>query len=422
MAFSANPVTLSKSIVMIALVACTGIGLAMGINPPQAAWIAFLGATLICGWVVNRNAAGEIEIERRHRPRVFEDDQVPVTLAVRQRSGSTKTLVVVEDEFTASLSVRRRHLIPMLTRQWEAHLHYVSEAERHRGIYLLGPARVIFADPMGLFATDRTLECVTPLTVYPRPIPLENYTWLGPRPRNGPTMESFRRIGQGEEIISVRPYQRGDSPSRLHWRTSARRGAWHVIELDAMVQSSVMLYLDMSRMSRFGAGAESTVETALGCATSLLSEAAGKRHRVGVGIVRDTLDSILPGEGVAHLRALLDRIAVLEPRGELDFWLAVEKDSANLKSGSRAIMIVSAARTLSELAVAVVSGLSLRGVAVDVILLDESGMIRIWKDQIPTTADAHAKFDDLSKQLVIAGARVLPLIKGQSARDLAHLD
>ncbi|MBI3734951.1 hypothetical protein HY256_00350, partial [Candidatus Sumerlaeota bacterium] len=179
----------------------------MPVSPAHAALTAFMAAAALCGWVASRGLLKGVAVERRHRPRVFEDDRVPVTLAVRQTAGHPQTLVVVEDQFYASLSIRQRHLIPMLTRQWEAHLHYNKEAERHRGIYMLGPIEVWAADPLGLFARRIELDCVTPLTVYPKAVPLPGYRLLGPHPPAGPTLEAYHRIGQGEEIISVRPYQ-----------------------------------------------------------------------------------------------------------------------------------------------------------------------------------------------------------------------
>lgn len=388
------------------------------VSPAHASFAAFLGAMFACAWLMSRGSFDSIEVRREHRPRVFENDHVPVTIALRQHSGLPRSMILVEDQFFASLSIRQRHLVPMMTRRWEAHLHYAREAERHRGLYLLGPVWLWAADPLGLIAQAAEVDCVTQLTVYPRAVPLPNYQLLGPNPPPGATMESFRRTGQGEQILGVRPLRRGDSPARVHWRTSARRGELHVIETDSHVQTTVMLFLDLTRRSKFGTGSESTTETAIGCACAVLTQAASLRHRIGMVVVREVAESIPPGEGMAHLHLLLDRLAVVSALGELDFVETLDLGCAPLKSGSRAIIITPATTNSGPHLCTVVNRLTQRGVSADVILLDETRMTRIWRDQAPPLAAAAENFARLKKALEHSGARVIPLERGESASEL----
>ncbi len=410
--------TTSRSLLIGCVVLFVLLLAATTVTPAQAAYAAFLAVALLSAWIASRDALEGIAVERIHGPRIFEGDRVPVTLAVRQTTGLPQTLVVVEDQFFASLSIRQRHLIPMMNRKWEAHLHYTKEAERHRGLYLLGPVRLWTADPLGIFARDVELDCLTRLTVYPRAIPLPGYKFLGPRPWTGPTLEKADRIGYGEEILSVRPYHAGDPPTRIHWRTSIRRGHLHVIEQDACVQTEAAIFADLTRRSRFGTGAESTTEMAIGCATSILTEAADARHRISLTLVREEIEPFPAGSGLAHLRHLLDRLAVVAPGGDFDFWGEAEKKSAVLGSGSRAIFIAPGATTQAEQAVPLVRRLLLRGVVVDVVLLDDSAMARIWRDQFPPTIHAANSYGSLRSALEIAGARVLPLLRGEDASHL----
>ena len=387
-------------------------------TPARAALTAFLVTSLLCAWVMSRGSLEAITVDRLHRARVFEDDPVPVTLRIRQEAGLAQSMVLVEDRFLASLSVRQRHLLPMMSPQWEAHLHYRKDAERHRGLYLLGPVRLWAADPLGVFFRRCDVDCITSLTVYPHAVPLQGYTFPGPEPPSAPTLDNDDRLGQGEEIISVRPYRKGDPANRIHWKTSLRRRELHTMELDTHVQSEIALFLDLSRRAQFGTGAESTTETAIRCATSILTEAGNRRHRVSLTWTGESIRSFPPGAGSAHLHLLLDRLATVAPRGNLLFWEEVAPAAALLSRGSRAVFVAPAASTPPADACALIQRLALSNVAVDVVLLDESNLTRIWKEQSPTPAGAQEAFRRLKVQLERAGARVLPLGKGQSTGDL----
>lgn len=393
-------------------------GLFVPLSAAQVAWAVFLGTAGLAGWVMSRGALEGISVERRHRPRVFANDPVPVTLSLGQEGRFDQTLLLVEDEFGASLSGSQTSLIPLMTPRWEARLHYQADAERNRGLYLVGPIRLCAADPLGVFHRFKEIACITRLTVYPRPFSLKGYRFLAPRPRFGPGLDTHDRIGQGEEIISVRPYRGGDPPSRIHWRTSMRRRELHVMELDSQVLGEAVIFIDLTRRADFGGGAQSTSEVAISCATSILSEASAMRHLVGIALVRDKVEHISPDAGLRHLHLLLDRLAVLKPGGEVDFWRAIEPVAAKLAPGSKAIYIAPAATTPPEEACALVRRLALAGVAQDVILLDESQLLRFWRDQAPRHRDSAIRFDSLRAELELAGARVLPLARGQTAASL----
>lgn len=404
---------------LLGVLACLGV-LVVGApaTATQAAWVAFIAGFFVTAWLMSRGALEGISVERRHRQRVFEGDFVPLQLIVRQQQGLAQSLVMVEDQFLASLSVRHRHLIPMLSPKWEASLQYYKEAERHRGLYMIGPVQLWAADPMGIFYRSIEADCITTLTVYPRAISLGGYKLLGNEPAAGPSMEKIERIGHAEEIIGVRAYQPGDPINRIHWRTSMRRGELHTMQADTHVQTEVALYLDLTRRARFGTGAESTTEIAVGCATSILTEAGALRHRISLTWAQKEVEAFPAGAGLAHLHLLLDRLAMVSFGGELKFWNAIAAHAALLNRGSRAIFIAPAATTPADAACDLVRQLTLKGVAADVILIDDSRLIRMWRDQEPPALEAPIRFQRLTRDLERAGARVLPLSRGENAADL----
>lgn len=388
------------------------------VTPGQLALAAFMPTVLVVAWIYSRGAIEGIEAERDHRPRVFEEDPVEVRLRLRQTRGLSQTLVVVEDQFFASMSPRQRRLAPIMSPRWEAQFHYIKSAERHRGVYFLGPLTIHAADPLGVFMRARQVDCVTPLTIYPRPIPLPGYRFLGARPPMGPSMDAAPRVGQGEEIIGIRPYRAGDPPSRIHWRSSMRLRELHVMELDTSVQTDVVVFLDLARASRYGTGRETTTEIAIGCAVSILSEAGAARRRLGLLEAREKSRWYPPAAGLAHAHMMLDRLAVTAPEGDLDFWAEAAPHAAELRCGARAVFIVVARRADPMSAIPLLRGLEARGVAADIVLIDESRMTRIWRDQTPTAGTSELDFERLRMALGFAGARVFPLRREDTVQKL----
>jgi uncharacterized protein (DUF58 family) len=274
---------------------------------------------------------------------------------------------------------------------------------------LLGPLTLQAGDPLGVFFDQREVECITTLTVYPKADPLPDYFIPGPAAQAGPSLDFLARVGQGEEVLGVREYRAGDSPARIHWRTSTRRGRLHVIQLDSPIQAELAVMIDMTRRSRLGLGAETTTEVAIQSATSILKRGHEARHRLSLAYAHEEAVFFPAGSGLAHVHFLLDRLAVLNPAGEADFWTACGPRALMLPPGSRAVLIVPALCTPREPAQDLIKGLVGAGVGVDLVLIEDQDFLRIYRDQEPDVQRDTLPFAELARTLALAGARVYPV-------------
>ena len=329
--FSARNILVASAVSMLLWLAT------LPATPAQAALAGFVIATAIWLRLASRRQLEAVGIERDHRPRVFERDPVEVILRLTRGRGFPIQMLELEDQFLASLDVRERHLVPVLGQDWEVLLHYNRTAERHRGLYVLGPIQLRGADPLGVFVDAIELPTFSRLTVYPRTLALPFYTIPAPNPPTGASMDAVSRVGQGEEVLSVREYRRGDSPSRVHWRTSARRRRLHVVELNRPIQAELAVLLDLTRRTRFGTGAEATDEMAVRAAIQVLTRALDRCHRFSLAIAREELEVLPAGSGLHHIQLLLDRLSVIQPAGEIDFWRDCAPRALTLGPGSRAV-------------------------------------------------------------------------------------
>jgi uncharacterized protein (DUF58 family) len=400
----------------ILFAAVSGMGLWLLIlpsTPAHAGLWAFLAGGAIWLRLISRGQLETVGVEREHLPRVFQGDPVTVTLRLSRGRGAPIPMLVFEDRFHAAIEVRQRHLVPLLVEGWAVRLHYERRAERHRGLYLVGPAELVAADPLGVFVERRTMDCISRLTIYPKALALPDYRVPGPMSAMGASMDFLPSFGTGEEILGVREYRRGDPPATVHWRSSARRGQLRVIQRNRPVQAEVAVMLDLTRAARYGLGAESTSEQAILLAVSVLTRAYETRHRLSLAYAHREAVRFEARVGLAHLHLLLDRLAVVNPAGAADFWgLAAERTLA-LPPGSRGVIIQIAALTPLESTLRLIREATARGVAIDMILIDEDDYIRIYRDQERDLARPELPFDLLAETLRRSGARIHPMRRGR---------
>jgi uncharacterized protein (DUF58 family) len=173
---------------------------------------------------------------------------------------------------------------------------------RRRGRLRLGPLTVERRDPLGLFRRAQQLGSGLTLWVHPvlhpaRPLPVGSV----------PDFEGRRaELAHGGTMTfsSLREYEPGDDPRRIHWKTTARTGQLMVREQVDTTEPTTTVVLDTRPAALTDIGFEHAVEVAASVAQAAIH--AGRPARV-----------LIPGEDAARLAAdgavsLLDRLAAAE--------------------------------------------------------------------------------------------------------------
>ena len=108
---------------------------------------------------------------------------------------------------------------------------------QRRSVHVLGPARTVRGDPVGLMRRTREWGERDTLYVHPRTAPLDRVTTGLLRDLDG--VSSDQLAADDVAFHALRPYERGDDRRAVHWRSSARTGTlmvrqyeesrrWHV--------------------------------------------------------------------------------------------------------------------------------------------------------------------------------------------------
>ena len=138
-----------------------------------------------------------------------------------------------------------------------------------RGRHGFAPIGLSITDPFGLAESELALEERQALVVYPRLTELDRLFFDGGAgPQHGRRLLLRRPVGF--ELYSVRDYQQGESLRRVHWPSTARRGALMVKELEDSPRDEVAVLLDGDATVVVGSPPDSSFDSAVRVAGSIL--------------------------------------------------------------------------------------------------------------------------------------------------------
>ena len=121
-----------------------------------------------------------------------------------------------------------------------------------------------------------------------------------------------RHRGQGRDFESLREYRPGDPWRDICWTATARRSRLVTREYQAERSQTVWIVLDAGRLLRARVFGPSKLDYAVNAALSLAQVSLHSGDRVGLlAYGRRIQQQLPPGRGAAHLRAMLERLAMV---------------------------------------------------------------------------------------------------------------
>ena len=196
---------------------------------------------------------------------VLEGDEVAVELTLTRDSGMPLPTVVAHERIGGlgewEVELRPRGRGRYVGPYWLGH----AVRGRHR----FAPLRLSLSDPFGLAEAGLAIEEQQALVVYPRLVELERLFFDGGAGPNDGRRLLLRRPA-GFELHSVRDHQQGESLRRVHWPSTARRGALMVKELEDSPRDEVVVLLDGDAAAVAGTSPDSAFDAAVRATGSIL--------------------------------------------------------------------------------------------------------------------------------------------------------
>lgn len=353
--------------------AVLGIIAAQGTGQMIFARIGYLLVVLLglsVGWALY--AIHGIQIERHVlTPRVVVGDTIRERITIINRWPISRSMIEVIDD--SSLPERMKGVVLDIGARQDRQRVWRSRA-MIRGVYMLGPTVLVGSDPFGLFRFERRFMAVDQVLVHPRPHPIRIRN-IGRAMMTGQRASGRRTSDNAPLVVSVREYRPGDSMTRIHWRSTAKRaqlmikesvnepGVSATIMLDA--SGAVQEWRGMSFMPGNMPIPDSTEEYAVSTAASITQQWLAQGYDVGLVAYGLTPLDIPPQRGIAQRLAIFDGLAALRCGGNTPLHEALSLQ--RFVAGNTLCVITSDTDTQW---VPILAGLKLNGVDVFVILIE----------------------------------------------------
>ena len=319
--------------------------------------LVYLLVFLVAGsWVWSRLALRGVQVHRMTRLQRAQAGQIlGERFVIRNNSRIPILWLEVEDHSDLPDSRGSRVFTRIAGRQSQ---FYLSRTRLlNRGSFTLGPTKVLAGDVFGFFQVSSTFVAEKSLLVYPYMVDLHTL----PNPAGfligG---EALRRKTHQitPNAAGVREYVSGDSMSRIHWKSTARRNHLMVKEFELDPKAEVWLFLDMYEHAqavlptadRFSADmfwidsektvlSPSTDEYAISITASIARYYLIRAR--AVGLVSSALDAevLTPDRGSHQLEKILEFLALVKAKGEIPFHTLLAREAQQIPRGSTVVLV-----------------------------------------------------------------------------------
>jgi len=271
-----------------------------------------VGCGLTAYFLARRNLAG-IVVQRDLPRRTRVGAPTPLTWRLRMRGRRAAVGVELEDRPARGLRPHCLQVdVPLVPPDREVRCETLVKFGR-RGLVEFGADALEVASrwPIGLFRAETLVHARGRILVRPREGRITKQ--LRARLRGRAEIDARRpQVWSGDDVIyGVREFREGDDPRRIHWRTTARRGATVVSEWRSEQGHETVIVLGLAQ----GAGrpAQAAFERAVSCAATIW-RACGRERLHARLVIGDGHDRTMGASGRGLERGL-DALAIVHGRG-----------------------------------------------------------------------------------------------------------
>ena len=183
-----------------------------------------------------------------------------------------------------------------------------------RGRYSFQGGRALVEDPFGLARSELPLRPAGALVVLPRLAEVDRlFSEAGSGPPGGGRL--LLRRPSGFDLHSVREYEYGESLRKVHWPSTARRGALMVRELEDDPRDDVAVLLDAHGGGAIRSFPSSTFDVQVRVAGSILRSHLRRGRRALLVVSSAQILSVSAHSSEGDWRAALALLAAAEPTG-----------------------------------------------------------------------------------------------------------
>ncbi len=304
-------------------------------------WFLIAFIAISWAWILLEYFGIRLYVQRKTVNRVNEDDVLEVEALIRNKSFLPIFNVVLEDYLPCAPEEEKRKslLVDHLGGGFSKNLEYQCLCPL-RGKYRLGPFKVYYFDPMGLFFLKRIFHEYSELYVYPATFPIRKLPELtkGVLPWFG--IQTSRFSGDEDEFFGIREYKEGDPIKKIHWLSTARKMKLIVKQFQRQSYYRATLLFNLEKDKNFGTGKHKVAEYIIKIVASLAKYLSEKN--ISFEVVASTKEIVyFPfNKGPEHYEDILKFLAVVQAESTKTLADIFEEHSQYIPNNSNLILIM----------------------------------------------------------------------------------
>lgn len=304
----------------------------------------------LVAWIISRFSLRKVSVERNLPPVACEGEVVELKLQLTHRSRLPRYFVTIRDTLPEEVVPQGGRGPQSLPALWPDRPVSVSQQLllSKRGCYSLGPVVLTCSDPLGLFSVPTQKRVLRELVVYPQAVRVSHLGFTRESGVSANLLSHTHTKAEGSDFHGVREYLPGDELRRIHWKSTAHRGEFSVIEFEDSLSSDVTVFLDLQKEVQAGQGSMATLEWGIKITASIAQFLVGKG--AAVQVIADD-DRLLPpsfGWEGNHFHRTMESLARMEAMASMSIESLVDRYSSAAPRGSCAVVITPNATSATE--------------------------------------------------------------------------
>ena len=309
----------------------------------------FLGTIMLLASIIGlpmfriKSNTTAVRITRKlDREKAFAGEFIYVTIKVTNE-GKAIDFVEIYDAIheTFELSMGENFIITSLGAGASKVFSYLIRVTK-RGVYRIGPTKVIIHSRTGFFFEEDVREFYTEVLIYPSYQDIRRLEALSKKRQLGKMFGSHKtkEKGSGDDFHALRKYVPGDEFKKLDWKAFSKTGELMVREFESEKNIRIIVFLDHSESMAGGVPDNTKLDFGIRSVMMLMHLAEESRDICGLVTYRDVPTSYLaPTAKKGNFFQMLETLALVQPIGASNPLAAVDFLLARLPRASFFVFI-----------------------------------------------------------------------------------
>ncbi|MHA1144978.1 MAG: DUF58 domain-containing protein [Candidatus Helarchaeota archaeon] len=298
-------------------------------NFPGNYFLILLGVIFILASVISIpffeasvDVSKDLILERTYdKDKVFVNEFIHITIKIKNVGTRDYDYIEVYDIYPPqafTLVLGENWMGTRIDAGGEITFSYILQA-RLRGVYNLGPAKLIVRDRLGFHVEDTGIDVITETLVYPDFQDIRRMQAFAGKRRQGIIygIHSHKQKGLGAEFYGIRQYTSGDEFRRIDWKATAKTRKLMTREFESEKNIRVLILLDVSNTMTRGKFEEDKLEYSIRATILLANLALERRDQVGLLLFSNkTHYFVEPSAGNRQVYTIMENLSRVQAKGK----------------------------------------------------------------------------------------------------------